>query len=65
MKNPIYECSNCYNEFSEQLYPVNISDVKWINLICNKYPNGCIQITLSRCSRKRLLCNETSEMLCE
>lgn len=45
MKNPIYECSNCYNEFSEQLYPVNISDVKWINLICDKYPNGCIQIT--------------------
>ena len=42
---PVYECSNCYNEFSEQLYPVNISDVKWINLICDKYPNGCIQIT--------------------
>ena len=45
MKMPVYECSNCYNEFSEQLYPVNISDVKWINLICDKYPNGCIQIT--------------------
>lgn len=45
MEMPVYECSNCYNEFSEQLYPVNISDVKWINLICDKYPNGCIQIT--------------------
>lgn len=44
-KMPIYECSNWYNEFSEQLYPVNISDVKWVNFICDKYPNGCIQIT--------------------
>jgi len=45
MKKPIYECSNYYNEFSEQLYPVNISDVKWVNFICDKYPNGCIQIS--------------------
>lgn len=42
---PMYECSNCYNEFSEQLYPVNISDVKWVKFICDKYPNGCIQIS--------------------
>lgn len=42
---PIYECSNCYNEFSEQLYPVKISDVKFVNFICEKYPNGCIQIS--------------------
>lgn len=45
MKLPIYECTNQYNEFSEQLYPVNISNVKWVNLICDKYPNGCIQIS--------------------
>lgn len=39
------QCTNQYNEFSEQLYPVNISNVKWVNLICDKYPNGCIQIS--------------------
>lgn len=44
-KLPIYECHNQYNEFSEQLYPVNISSVRWVNLICDKYPEGCIQIS--------------------
>lgn len=45
MKKPIYECSNCYNEFSDQIYPVNIYDVKYVNFISDKYPNGCIQIS--------------------
>lgn len=44
-KLPIYECHNQHNEFSEQLYPVNISSVRWVNLICDKYPDGCIQIS--------------------
>lgn len=44
-KIPIYECSNYYNEFSEQKYPVNISGVKWVNFISDKYPYGCIQIS--------------------
>lgn len=35
-KLPIYECSNTYNEFSEQLYPVNISSIRYVDLICNK-----------------------------
>lgn len=28
IKLPVYECTNQYNEFSEQLYPVNISSVR-------------------------------------
>lgn len=44
-KLPIYECHNQYNEFSDQLYPVNISSVRWVNLICDKFPDGCIQIS--------------------
>jgi hypothetical protein len=42
---PIYECSNSYNEFSDQRYPVHISKVEWINFITEKYPNGCMQIS--------------------
>lgn len=44
-KIPIYECSNKYNEFTNQLYPVNISSVRYVNLVCDKFPNGCIQIS--------------------
>lgn len=65
LSKKIYECSNCYDEFSEQLYPVNISDVKWINFICDKYPNGCIQITCHDAQKKCLLCNKTFKMLCK
>ena len=43
-KLPIYKCSNCYNEYSDQLYPVNISFVKWIDFTSNKCPDGLIQI---------------------
>lgn len=42
---PVYECSNQYDEFSGQLYPVNIESVRYVNFISNKYPNGCIQIS--------------------
>lgn len=44
-KLPIYECSNWHNEYTEQKYPVDIYSVKWINFICDKYPDGCIQIS--------------------
>lgn len=72
MKLPVYECTNQYNEFSEQLYPVNISSIRWVNLICEKYPDGCIQIScydaqenayyatrLLKCyvNKKRQICN--------
>ena len=45
MKLPIYECSNCYNEFSKQIFPVNISEVNYVKFTSNRYPNGCIQIS--------------------
>lgn len=44
-KLPIYECSNWHNEFSDQIYPVTIYKIEWINIICEKYPHGCIQIS--------------------
>lgn len=44
-KLPIYECSNWYNESSEQKYPVEIYKVEWINFVCDKYPDGCVQIS--------------------
>lgn len=45
MKLPIYKCTNNYNQYSEQVYPIYISCVRWINFVCSKYPNGCIQIS--------------------
>ena len=41
---PIYKCSNCYNEYSDQLYPVNISFVKWLDFTSKRCPDGLIQI---------------------
>lgn len=42
---PIYECSNQYDEFSKQLYPVNIESVRFVNFTNSQYPNGCILIS--------------------
>lgn len=45
MKMPIYECSNCYNEFSDQLYPYYICKVEYIDFKMGRYKDGCIQIS--------------------
>ena len=42
---PIYEWSNQYDEYSKQLYPINIESVRYINFRSKQYPNGCIQIS--------------------
>lgn len=42
---PVYECSNQYDGFSKQLYPVDIESVRYINFKSGQYPNGCIQIS--------------------
>ena len=39
-----YEISNWHNEYSEQIYPLNVLSVRYVNFESKKYPNGCIQI---------------------
>ena len=40
-----YEISNWYNGYREQLYPINIISVNYVDFISKKFPSGCIQIS--------------------
>lgn len=40
-----YEVTNWNNGYSEQLYPIEIKKVLYVNFISKSYPNGCMQIS--------------------
>lgn len=40
-----YHCSNIYNGYSNQIYPIYLSKIEYVDFICEKYPNGCAQIS--------------------
>jgi len=39
-----YDVSS-YNDYSEQIYPIKVNKVEYVNFISEKYSNGCIQIS--------------------
>lgn len=39
-----YAISNPWNCYTEQLYPITIYDVEYVDFIAKKFPYGCIQI---------------------
>lgn len=52
MKMPIYECANGESASSRQKYPVFILDVTWVPRICEKAPNGTLQIAFQESGKK-------------
>ena len=44
MEMPIYECANGENASSRQKYPVFVRDVVWVPRVCEKAPNGTLQV---------------------
>ena len=43
---PVYDCATEKNvKISARVYPVRIDWVRWIDIVCDGYPNGFIQIS--------------------
>lgn len=52
MDVPIYECANSKKDSSRQKYPVFVRDVVWVPRICEKAPNGTLQIYFQEAGKK-------------
>lgn len=40
-----YEVSNWTNEYCEQMYPINVERVYFVDMVSKKLNNGCLQIS--------------------
>lgn len=40
-----YECSNWFNPYSGQRYPVYINSVRYTEIVCKKTPNGMLCVS--------------------
>lgn len=40
-----YEVTNWHNSHSEQLYPIRVVKVEYVNFVSKKYPNGYLQVS--------------------
>lgn len=63
MEMPIYECANGENASSRQKYPVFVRDVVWVPRVCEKAPNGTLQVYFQEAGKESFSMNYITPVL--